>query len=250
VHSGLYGQIAGDNPWNAWTLEWATTSPPPEHNFDALPPINSRRPLWDYAHPENPDSAKEHTPDYKELRIHRNTVMMYSFIASEAVFFILLLCSYVVLNPASAVHANKGFLNLPKTGMFTVALLASSATLWRAEVALHRKNRSGFLTWLFVTIALGVIFLGGQGLEYADLFKHGLAVNTSVFGAGFFTVTGFHGLHVLCGLISLCVLWGMGRAGDFDHGHEDVVIAAGLYWHFVDVVWIFVFGLLYLRAFL
>jgi heme/copper-type cytochrome/quinol oxidase subunit 1 len=51
----LQGEIAGDNPWNAWTLEWATTSPPPEENFELLPPIRSRRPLWDLAHPENPD---------------------------------------------------------------------------------------------------------------------------------------------------------------------------------------------------
>src|SRR5262249_40655327 len=201
VTSFFRGKIAGDNPWNAWTLEWATTSPPPHENFHALPPIRSRRPLWDIANPDRPDpvvgesTAATHVPD-------KNKTGMLAFIFSEAGFFMTLLLAYLFFY----VHPQPGptpkELDVPRTLVFSVCLFASSLTVWRCEVAMGKRQRSRMLGWLALTIVLGGIFLIGQGTEYWKLFQTGVDVSTNLFSTTFFTLTGFHGLHVLLGLIA------------------------------------------------
>ena len=100
--------------------------------------------------------------------------------------------------------------------------------------------------WLTATIILGGIFIGGQGLEYWHLFESGVDVNTNLFATTFFTLTGFHGLHVCVGLIALLVLLGLAIAGDSKKRPWPALDAVGLYWHFVDVVWIFVLSVVYI----
>ncbi|HWH68816.1 MAG TPA: cbb3-type cytochrome c oxidase subunit I, partial [Candidatus Sulfotelmatobacter sp.] len=203
------GQPAGDNPWHAWTLEWATTSPPPEHNFHSLPPVRSRRPLWDVAHPENPDPVISSKPGQDIHLPEKNLTGMWSFVLSEATFFLMLIAAFVYYNlfvikrPLDA-HA----LHRDVAAVFTFFLLASSFTFWRAERSLHRGRAGGFRAWLMITIALGLSFLFGQGREYLELLHRGFSINSSLFATSFFTLTGFHGLHVLLGLIGLTVvLW-------------------------------------------
>ncbi|HME88857.1 MAG TPA: cytochrome c oxidase subunit I [Chthoniobacterales bacterium] len=239
VTSFFRGKIAGDNPWNAWTLEWATTSPPPHENFHALPPIRSRRPLWDIANPDRPDpvvgenTAATHVPD-------KNKTGMLAFIFSEAGFFMTLLLAYLFFY----VHPQPGptpkELDVPRTLVFSVCLFASSLTVWRCEVAMGKRQRSRMLGWLALTIVLGGIFLIGQGTEYWKLFQTGVDVSTNLFSTTFFTLTGFHGLHVLLGLIALLLFLWLAWQGDFGSGHSSAFEAAGYYWHFVDVVWVFV----------
>ncbi len=240
------GTPAGDNPWNAWTLEWAASSPPAEHNFDQLPPIQGRRPLWDLAHPENPDEPEASGGEPESKRSDRNKTGMMCFIASEAFFFIMLLIAYIFYNFSQ--HPNPGaqWLNPLKTGIFTFCLLASSFTFWRAEKRLGAKDHTGFLVWLLATLALGGVFLVGQGMEYFELFLKGLRAGTNLFSASFFMVTGLHGLHVLVGLIWLLIVLGFALAGDFKTGKTESVKTMGFYWHFVDVVWIVVFTAIYL----
>ncbi len=135
---------------------------------------------------------------------------------------------------------------MPRTAVFTVFLLASSVTVALAGSRLHHKDQTGFKLWLVVTIALGGIFLIGQVTEYATLAAEGLTANRNLFLSSFYTLTGFHGLHVFSGLLALIILAVLAFAGDFRDGRDTALESIALYWHFVDVVWVFLFPLLYL----
>jgi len=241
------GKIAGDNPWNAWTLEWATTSPPPHENFVALPPIRSRRPLWDLANPNRPDPIVGENSAAVTLPDH-NKVGILSFIFSEAGFFGVLILAYLYfyVHPQPGPAAKE--LAVGRTLVFTVCLFASSVTFWRAETALHLKRHVLMLGWLSLTIILGAVFLVGQVTEYWKLFQSGVEVGTNVFATAFFTLTGFHGLHVFIGLIALLIFLWLGWKRDLvaGKGSGSAFQAVGYYWHFVDVVWVFVLFTVYI----
>ena len=132
--------------------------------------------------------------------------------------------------------------------MFTACLLASSGTLHVAERSLERGHGAAFRAWMVATIFLGLVFMAGQAHEYLELYESGISVNSSLFTTTFFTLTGFHGLHVTLGLVALGILAGLAYAGDFRGKPARAVKAVGLYWHFVDVVWVFVFGIVYVRS--
>jgi cytochrome c oxidase subunit 1/cytochrome c oxidase subunit I+III len=241
------GRTAGDNPWGGFTLEWGTTSPPPEENFETIPEVRSRRPVWDADHPEMADWKTDKSPEDNLWRPNRAAASVWAFVASEAVFFLLLLVSYVVFNTRhSEGPTAETALDVPRTGFFTVLLLASSGTLLFAERALRVANQRRFLFWLGTTILLGFAFLAGQAIEYDGLIDDGVTISRNLFASTFFTVTGFHGLHVFAGLIMLCVFFGLGWRREFDSRRAGVLAAAGIYWHFVDVVWIAVFSIIYL----
>jgi cytochrome c oxidase subunit 1/cytochrome c oxidase subunit I+III len=233
----LHGPLAGDNPWNAWTLEWATPSPPPVHNFDALPPLRSRRPLWDAA---NPDRRDEPVGGDAITVPNRGNTCMWTLIASEAAFFgtLILVFLWFNLRPGAGPNA-KDSLEIGRTLVFSACLFASSFTLWMAESAETTRSRGAMIGWLFVTILLGGVFIGGQAYEYWGLYHRGVQVSTNLFAATFFLLTGFHGFHVCAGLIALLVMLGLAMAGDFRE-RSSPLVAVGLYWHFVDVVWVFV----------
>jgi heme/copper-type cytochrome/quinol oxidase subunit 1 len=239
------GKVAGDNPWQAWTLEWATTSPPQHDNFAEVPPVRGRRPLWDLAQAveAKPDETTERTLD-------KSVVAVWGFIVSEAAFFLILVITYVFFNPAVGATGPtaSSVLDVGRTGAFTACLVASSGTLWLSERRLDRKEHAAAARWLFVTIVLGVLFLVGQGGEYLGLYRRGVTVATNLFATTFFTLTGFHGLHVTVGLVAMSIVLGLALAGDFRRRHSTLLRAVGLYWHFVDVVWLVVFSIVYLRA--
>jgi len=253
-----HGAVAGDNPWQAWTLEWATTSPPPIHNFDRLPPIRSRRPLWDVAHPENPDwkrgKNQKGAADSEEIGIDKNLQGTALFLASEAVFFVLLILAFVYyhknfFNASSGAPPNAGrVLDPVRTGIYTICLLASSATIWWAGHSLKRGNQRMMRLSLFATVVLGAVFLYGQGREYQRLIGENVTISRNLFGSTFFTLTGFHGLHVFMGLVAIAILFGLALAGAFKKPHSVAIEAISLYWHFVDVVWIVIFATVYLWA--
>jgi cytochrome c oxidase subunit I len=249
VSSRRSGKPAGNNPWNAWTLEWATTSPPPADNFKWLPPIRGRRPLWDLAHPENRDEKNAAPVQPPEPAIEKSKVGMLSFLASESVFFIMLILAYLYYAVFAPSGGNPVVLDARKTGIYTLCLLASSVTFWRAEKSLHHGRHDSFQRWLVATVVLGAVFMIGQGREYAHLFQAGTVVNSSLFATAFFTLTGFHGLHVCVGLIALLILLRLAALGEC-RGPATAVKSIGLYWHFVDIVWLAVFSVVYLRPLL
>jgi heme/copper-type cytochrome/quinol oxidase subunit 3 len=173
-----------------------------------------------------------------------------TFISSEAVFFGALIAAYLRYHGSSMVGPGPSDLNVARTALFSLALFASSGTAWLAERRLH-AGRPGFVPWIAVTIALGGIFLLGQLTEYAHLYAEGITANTNLFTSAFFTLTGFHGLHVAVGLIALAVLAGLALAGDFRGGRRHVAASAvSIYWHFVDAVWVVIFSVVYLGALL
>jgi cytochrome c oxidase subunit I len=243
------GQLAGDNPWDAFTLEWATSSPPPEQNFVQVPPVKGRRPVWDLNHPELADWKAKKTPEDRRTKHGSAPKFAAScFIISEAMFFLLLVSSYIVFNRASGENSPARVLEVGRTSVFTFLLLASSVTFWLAERALRKSSQNGFLFWLGLTLVLGTAFLINQGAEYAGLLHNGVTVSSSLFGSTFFTVTGFHGLHVFGGLVVLAIMFFLGKSGRLTSGRTDTFGAIGYYWHFVDVVWIVVFSVIYLRV--
>jgi cytochrome c oxidase subunit I len=243
------GEMAGNNPWNAWTLEWATTSPPPEHNFERVPPVRGRRPLWDLTHPEQTD--EDGPPAKTDFCPEKNKTSMVVFLVSEGFFFLMLIFAFVYYNytpvpgPTAATT-----LNAHKTLVFTICLLASSFTVWRSEVAFRNKKRSAMVGWLVVTILLGLVFIIGQATEYLGLFHRGVNVQTNLFATTFFTLTGFHGLHVCVGLLALLIVLVLMLLDDFRTFRPRALETIGLYWHFVDGVWVVVFSLVYLKLLL
>ena len=112
--------------------------------------------------------------------------------------------------------------------------------------AIRRGDRTAFLRNMAVTVVLGIVFLVMQATDYALLGSEGLTLSSGTFGTTYYTLTGFHGAHVFGGVIMLSVVLYRGMAGQFSPNHHDAVEAASLYWHFVDVVWILLFSLLYL----
>lgn len=179
----------------------------------------------------------------------RHRLLMVFFICSETVFFLALIVAYVTYHGASGTQPGD-VLNVPRTGLFSLALFVSSATLGLAERA-HRRRQGGRLRfWLLATIALGVIFLCGQVLEWHELLLRGVTLSRDQFGSTFFTLTGFHGLHVIVGLLALATVAAIGFAGELDGGDEVALGTVSLYWHFVDAVWVVVFSVIYLWALL
>ena len=248
VASLLNGPIAGDNPWDAWTLEWATTSPPPEENFERLPPIRSRRPLWDDANPDRPDPVvgPEHDGGVSP-GIDKNKCGILTFVISETGFFGALILSFLYYNVQPQSGPSAKDLDLMRTGFFSIFLFASSWTMWRAEKALHRGHSAGMMMWLMLTITLGATFLAGQAVEYGNLMGHGALLDSNLFTATFYTLTGFHGIHVFVGLLAMIIVLALAFAGDFHVPVPPPALAmVAIYWHFVDIVWVLVLTVAYI----
>jgi cytochrome c oxidase subunit 3 len=175
---------------------------------------------------------------------------MLLFITSEVMFFSGLFAAYFSVRASAPQWPPEEFSHtlqvLPLVGPATILLIASSFTCQFAVWAIRRDDRTAFLRNMAVTVALGVIFLVMQGLDYAQLGSEGLTLSSGTFGTTYYTLTGFHGAHVFGGVIMLSVVLYRGMAGQFSSRHHDAVEGASLYWHFVDVVWILLFSLLYL----
>ncbi len=173
---------------------------------------------------------------------------MLLFISSEVMFFGSLFGAYFTIRAQAPEWPPAGSPQLAvlRTALFSILLISSSATIQLGVGAMARDDRAGFLRWLAVTIGLGVAFLGGQALEYSELLRAGFDVSSNVFLSLFFTMTGFHGLHVVGGLIAMTLVGASARRGDVYGARYGPVEAVSYYWHFVDVVWILLFTTLYL----
>ena len=172
---------------------------------------------------------------------------MFTFIASEAVFFSILIIAYAYYHEAAHTGGTAArVLDPVRAGVNTLFLLASSLTMWLGSKSLSRRNQAGLIRWLAVTIALGAVFLLGQAREWGGLIHGGTTISRDLFGTTFFTLTGFHGLHVFLGLVLLAMLCALAARGQFTRARSSSVEAVGIYWHFVDGVWIVVYSVIYL----
>ncbi len=169
------------------------------------------------------------------------------FMGSETLFFGSLISTYMVYKHESVVGPyTSEILNIPLTSISTFVLLMSSLAMVIALDAVQRGSRKGALIWLGAVILLGGTFLGFQAYEFTHFYHVGLTLQTNLFGSSFFILTGFHGAHVTIGVMWLAILWLSALRGTLGPSRALQVEIAGLYWHFVDIVWIVIFTLIYL----
>ncbi|MEP6751103.1 MAG: cytochrome c oxidase subunit 3 [Bacteroidota bacterium] len=175
-----------------------------------------------------------------------NKLMIKLVVLTEGMFFLSLIMAFVYMayNAGFEKHDVRA-LNITSTAIFTLLLAVSSLTLWLAERQFKSGNIKGLKFWLLITILLGGTFLFGQGREYLQLVHQHVTLSGSLFGTSFYTLTGFHGLHVFIGLVILSILLWLTLLGDFNNSSSTVIGTAAIYWHFVDIVWLFVFTIVY-----
>ena len=172
---------------------------------------------------------------------------MWIFLGSDCLFFAALIATYMVYRGQSinGPYPND-IISVPITTISTFVLLCSSFAMIQALAATIRNDQRGIQIWLLVTAALGSIFIGFQIYEFNSFKNEGLTLGSNLFGATFFTLTGFHGAHVTVGVLWLLGLFFVARKGRLGPRTSLDVEVMGLYWHFVDIVWIVIFTLLYL----
>jgi heme/copper-type cytochrome/quinol oxidase subunit 3 len=175
-----------------------------------------------------------------------NKLLIKLIVGTEAMFFLALIMAFVYFSfPPDFKSHQLINLYIKTTGAFSLLLFSSSFTYWRAESSYHKGEITKLKVWLIITILLGTLFLFGQGREYLGLLNSHISVSSSIFGTSFFTLTGFHGLHVLVGIIVISIVTCLTFLGDYTGKKSSVIAAVGIYWHFVDIVWAVVFLIVY-----
>ena len=179
--------------------------------------------------------------------LNSRKMVFWAFLGSECMFFGSLIATYLVYRGRDTVgpHPHE-ILNIPFTSVSAFVLLMSSLTMVLALAAVQQGNARGTRIWLAATALLGMTFLAGQCYEFTEFVYEGLKLQTNLFGSTFFVLTGFHGTHVTIGVIWLWSLFMMAMRGRLPQSRALDVEICGLYWHFVDVVWVAIFTLVYL----
>jgi len=218
-------------------------------------------------------AAETHAPShhYTTTGLDNRKVAIWMFIGSECMLFASLISTYLIYkgknivgplphevwtNPQTG-ETMKAILNIPITSISTFVLLMSSLSMVLALAAVESRGKpvppglggkilSSSKLWLFMTCLMGAIFLGFQAYEFTSFVHEGLTIRRNLFGSSFFTLTGFHGAHVTAGVIWLGTLLAIDYKRGLQPSDAINVDIAALYWHFVDVVWIAIFTLLYL----
>jgi heme/copper-type cytochrome/quinol oxidase subunit 3 len=174
------------------------------------------------------------------------------FILSEVMFFLLLIIAYAYYHayPGQGPTAANS-LDMPRTFVFSIFLFASSATMMLASRS-YKNGGGAVLGWLVATVILGTIFMFGQASEYIGLYASGVTANSSLFATTFFTLTGFHGLHVSFGILAIAIVAVLVATGNFRRTEREAEAfeSVEIYWHFVDAVWVAIFSIVYLWAYL
>jgi cytochrome c oxidase subunit 3 len=171
-------------------------------------------------------------------------VGIFIFLGSELMFFGSLFAMYFTLRAQAPIWPPPDIEPLPllRPTIFTIVLVASSFTMQAADRSIKRGNVGAMRRWIWITFAMGVIFLFGQ---FWDYFASDFGIETNAYGSAFYTMTGFHSLHVVAGLIVMLVVLGRAAKRAYDEQEHAAVEAATYYWHFVDVVWIGLFSVLF-----
>jgi len=191
-----------------------------------------------------------HTPEHVETpqRAENMKFAMWLFLASDVVIFAVLIATFVVFrwNHEDVVHDVHETTGLFLVSVNTFLLLMSSWAMVMGLRQIKRGNRKGLINWIGLTAVLGIVFVVLQGVEYTALSAEGITIYGSEFGMRFYSPTAFHGAHVIAGVVwALAVVWHALKGGYGSKSYAGVEVF-GLYWHFVDVVWILLFTLIYL----
>ena len=179
--------------------------------------------------------------------VNNRKMVFWAFLGSECMFFGSLIATYLVYKGRSVVGPYPvEVLDIPITSISTFDLLMSSLAMVLALAAIQRGDIPKTKLWLAATAGLGLVFLGFQAYEFTTFVHEGLTLQRNLFGSSFFVLTGFHGTHVAVGVLWLLSLLVLAFRGDLSQADALDVEIAGLYWHFVDVVWIIIFTVVYL----
>ena len=193
------------------------------------------------------DAHDDHGGHHSSLGLSNAKLGMWLFLGSECLLFGGLISTYMLYrNRHSANLGPDQLWDIPFTSASSFVLLTSSLTMVLAVSAANRKDLRNTKIYLTVTALLGGLFLAGQIYEFTTFYREGLGFTTSLFSSSFFTLTGFHGVHVSVGIVMLIALVGMLSKDKVSGDNAEAVEMVGLYWHFVDIVWIIIFTLVYL----
>ncbi len=172
---------------------------------------------------------------------------MWVFLGSECLLFGGLISTYLLYQDrAVSGPLPKDLYDIPFTSVSSFVLLMSSLTMVLAVGAWMRGEVQRGRTWMLATALLGGIFIAGQVYEFTSFVNEGMGYTTNLAASSFYTLTGFHGVHVTAGIIMLLSLVGLSMTGRLGADKAETVEIVGLYWHFVDVVWILIFTIVYL----
>src|SRR3954451_22704096 len=184
--------------------------------------------------------------------VSNEKLAMWAFLGSECLLFGALISTYFLYrgrgpNGGGPIGVQpQDIYDIPYTSVSSFVLLMSSLTMVLALSAIQRGDMRRNRIWLLATAALGATFVGGQVYEFTSFIREGLTLKTNMFGSSFFVMTGFHGVHVTVGIIMLLSLANLSSRGKLPKEKAEVVEIAGLHGHFVDVVWIVIFTVVYL----
>lgn len=175
----------------------------------------------------------------------RGKTAMFSLIIGESGIFTIFVAAYIYYIGRSISGPTPQILKVPIFN--TVCLLSSSLTIWLAERAIEHGKMRIFAAWWGLTIALGLVFIGGTAAEWHSLIYHdGLTISTNLFGTTFYSLVGLHATHVVVGLLGLSLIMIFTLMGRVQQQHAQRIQVFALYWHFVDAVWVVVFTVVYL----
>ena len=179
--------------------------------------------------------------------LSNNKLLMWVFLGSECLLFGGLISTYLIYRSRFADGPAPGdIFDIPFTSVSSFVLLMSSLTMVLSLSSLQRGDYRNTRLWLLTTALLGALFIGGQVYEFTTFLREGLGYSTSPFSSAVFTLTGCHGVHVSIGIVMVMSLYVSSMRGNLKRESSETLEIVGLYWHFVDVVWIFIFTVIYL----
>jgi heme/copper-type cytochrome/quinol oxidase subunit 3 len=188
-------------------------------------------------------SAEVHTTT---LGIDHRKLGIWTFLGSEFLFFGAFISAYLLYLDTTANAPGVEIFDIPFTSISSFVLLMSSLTMVLAHNAHTRNDMRRMRLWILATAGQGAVFLGGQVFEFTVFYREGLALSESPFASAFFVLTGFHGLHVFVGVLLLMSLYTLSLTGKVKPGQDIKTEMIGLYWHFVDIIWVIIFTVVYL----
>ncbi|MBV9281346.1 MAG: cytochrome c oxidase subunit 3 [Chloroflexi bacterium] len=172
---------------------------------------------------------------------------MWAFLGSECMLFGALISTYTLYrHKAVSGPTPHALYDIPFTSVSSFVLLMSSMTMVLAVSAIQRGDERRLRVWLVATAMLGGVFISGQIYEFTSFIRRGMTIKTNVTSGAFYVLTGFHGAHVTLGIVMLLTLVNLSLRGRIPQSRAEAVEIAGLYWHFVDIVWIIIFTVVYL----
>ena len=193
-----------------------------------------------------------HHPEHESTGVENRKLAMWAFLSSEFLFFGALITNYLLFSSRDFAQGPTPaqIYDIPFTSVSSFVLLMSSLTMVLAHNAVSRGDQGATRTWLLATAMLGSVFLAGQVFEFTEfIVEFDMKLSTNPAASAFYLLTGFHGTHVAIGVIMLLSLWGISRRrGGLSDRQGLNLELVGLYWHFVDIIWIIIFTVVYLLS--